>query len=552
MRIAFPSLLLLALLAPGANGQYTRRVSIDPSGIEPDRSCYDPVVADLGHFVAFESDARNLIAGDNNFDHDIFVKDLVTGTIERANLDSAGHEANAYCYGASISADGRYVAFYGLASNLVANDTNNKDDVFLRDRTTATTTRISVKATGGQANGASTSPSLSRSGRYVVFTSKATNLVTGDANGKSDLFLVDRDAGTIELVSVDSNGVQGNDWSDYATVSSNGRWIAFISKATNFVANDTNKKEDVFVRDRVAGTTVCVSLSTSGKPGNDRSDEAQISANGDVVVFQSLATNLVSGDTNTNFDVFAWDRAAGTTTRVSVDSAGTQAATGGTHASISADGNRIAFMSGSTDLVPGDTNGREDIFVRDVAAATTMRISVGNDDAEANNSNQMAAIAGDGSWVAFGSWATTLGGTDANGWQDIYARWLDPVDASVTSYGSGVGGFSGPPTLSTPADPQLGTTVFLDISNSLGAQTIGLLYGGHARAATPWKGGTLLVDSEWIKPLVISTDGIQLIEDLPDDLTLAGTLWDLQVIEADAFAPQGIAFSAGLELVLGY
>src|SRR5207245_298074 len=206
-----------------------------------------------GRFVAFTSVATNLVAGDANGVSDVFVHDRQAGTTERVSVDSAGSEGNGASTGVALSADGRFVAFTSVATNLVAGDTNGAADVFVHDRQTGTTERGSVDSAGSEGNGASTGVALSADGRFVAFTSAATNLVAGDTNGVTDVFVHDRQTGTTERVSVDSAGIEGNGASAGVALSADGRFVAFTSVATNLVAGDTNGAADVFVHDR--GTT---------------------------------------------------------------------------------------------------------------------------------------------------------------------------------------------------------------------------------------------------------------------------------------------------------
>jgi Tol biopolymer transport system component len=201
----------------------------------------------------------------------------------------------------------------------------------------------------------------------VAFSSLASNLVPVDANGTYDVFVRDRQSGTTELVSVDSNAVQGNGDSDVPAISGDGRFVAFTSFASNLVTGDTNGFGDVFVHDRQGGTTVRVSVDSTGEQGNGESGflRPAISADGRFVAFHSLASNLVALDTNGTEDVFVHDRQSGTTERVSLDSAGVQGNNGSFSASLSANGRYVTFDSVATNLVPGDTNGSQDIFIHD-------------------------------------------------------------------------------------------------------------------------------------------------------------------------------------------
>ncbi len=221
-----------------------------------------------------------------------------------------GTEADGVSYTSAISADGRFVAFYSGATNLVSGDTNGTTDVFVHDRQTGTTERVSVATGGGQAdNGSFGPPAISADGRFVAFYSNATNLVGGDTNSKYDIFVHDRQTGTTERVSVATGGGQATDSSQSPAISADGRFVTFYSNATNLVGGDTNGAADVFVHDRQTGTTERVSVATGGgqATGGDSYDPA-ISADGRFVAFDSAATNLVSGDSNSSDDMFVHDR----------------------------------------------------------------------------------------------------------------------------------------------------------------------------------------------------------------------------------------------------
>jgi Tol biopolymer transport system component len=228
-----------------------------------------------------------------------------------------------------------------------------------------TTTCVSVASDGSQGNDGSYSPSISADGRYVAFDSDASNLVSGDTNSESDVFVHDRQTGETTRVSVASDGEQGNEDSWYPSISADGRHVAFGSSASNLVGGDTNSEYDVFVHDRQAGQTTRVSVASDGGQGNDRSEEFSISADGRYVVFDSAASNLVGCDTNDVWDIFVHDRQAGQTTRVSAASDGSQGNSDSGGSSISADGRYVVFDSAASNLVGGDTNGNWDVFVHD-------------------------------------------------------------------------------------------------------------------------------------------------------------------------------------------
>jgi hypothetical protein len=235
---------------------------------------------------------------------------LAAGTTERVSVSSTGVQGNGDSGDnglEAVSPDGRFVAFDSAASNLVKSDTNGKYDVFVRDLQAGTTERVSVSSSGAQATGASfgsLDPSISAHGHFVAFFSDATDLVPGDTNGATDIFVRDRAKGTTERVSVGPHGRQANGDSGVvgAAISADGRFVVFPSDATDLV--EGSRGGGLYVRDRQAGTTERVDLGPHGVPGNGSSDRPAISAGGRVVAFDSDATNLVPGDTNGKLDVF--------------------------------------------------------------------------------------------------------------------------------------------------------------------------------------------------------------------------------------------------------
>lgn len=329
-------------------------------------------ISDDGSVVAFVSLADSLVPGDLNGGPgitdgmDVFVRDLANGTTTRVSVSSAGVEADRPCSGVAISADGRYVSFQTDASTLVGGDNNGLGDVFVHDRQSGVTERVSITNTGLEANSQSGNTpvgiiipylrgfDLSGDGRHSAFESIASNLTPKDLNGGiKDVFLRDQTQGTTTLVSVSTSGEVGFDASYDPSVSMDGRFVAFTSDAFNLVSADTNGEADIFVRDLQLGTTTRVSVATSGLQSNRGSWNPSISDDGRWISFESLASNLVTGDTNNAMDVFLHDRLNGTTSRVSIDSFGVQSAVGGSHPLISADGSVVAFFSDAMDLVPG-------------------------------------------------------------------------------------------------------------------------------------------------------------------------------------------------------
>lgn len=408
----------LVVKAPPPPGTLLR-ISLSTGGTQSNYHSWFPDISADGHFITFESFATNLVDGDTNQHTDIFVHDWQTGETTRVSVSSTGVQAIGGSYAPAISADGRFVAFYSYADNLVAGD-DSTYDVFVHDRLTGQTTMVSLSSAGVRGDGSSTSPDISADGRFVAFHSDAGNLVSNDTNEIEDVFVHDQQTGQTIRISVSSTGTQGNDVSAYPAISADGRFVAFGSKANNLVAGDTNNENDIFVHDRQTGQTTRVSVSSTGTQGNDLSGNPGISADGRYVVFESLATNLVGGDTNGKWDVFVHDRQTGQTRRVSVGSTGAQGNGGSAGASISGDGRYITFYSASSNLVPGDSNIWEDIFVHDQLTGQTNRISVATNGGSGNGGAFQPVISGDGRVVAFESEASNLLGGDTNEWRDIF------------------------------------------------------------------------------------------------------------------------------------
>jgi hypothetical protein len=382
----------------------------------------NPSISADGRYAAFDSAATSLVSGDTNGVRDVFVRDRIAGATYLISKSSAGVEGDTASYRPSFSSDGRYVAFHSYATNLVSGDTNGKEDVFVRDRQTGTTMLVSKDSAGVVGNDHSYVASISADGRYVAFVSVATNLVAGDSNGAEDVFVRDRQTGTTWLVSRNSAGVEGDAGSSVPSISTDGRYVTFESDATNLVAGDTNGKTDVFVRDRQTGTTTLVSKNSAGVEGNDHAYDPSISADGRYVAFWSPATNLVTGDTNAALDIFVRDRNTGTTWRVSKSSAGVEGDAGSTYSKISADGRYVTFNSEATNLVAGDTNGYADIFVRDRQTGTTTLVSKNSAGVQGEYASYSATISADGRYVVFQSVATNLVTGDTNGIRDIFVR----------------------------------------------------------------------------------------------------------------------------------
>ncbi|MFN7874007.1 MAG: S8 family serine peptidase, partial [Pirellula sp.] len=372
-----------------------------------------------GRYVAFTSIASTLVSGDTNNTSDIFVYDRQSHTIELISVSSAGERSNGGSYTPFISADGRYVAFSSSASNLVPDDTNDAVDVFVFDRWLHNTERVSIDGSAQQGNGWSGSPSLSADGRFVTFSSEASNLVPGDTNNASDIFVYDRQSHTVERISTSNDSDQANGRSLEPYLSANGRFVGFSSEATNLVLGDTNDAWDIFVYDRQTGVMERVSISDGGEQGSGFG-QISLSADGRFVAFYSFASNLVPSDTNNSFDIFVYDREINGIERVSISNVGTEGNGHSVAPSLSADGRFVVFSSLASNLVPADINNVDDIFVYDRSSRKVERVSVSDSGEQANQFCEFPSISADGRFIVFSSFASNLVPEDSNGETEIF------------------------------------------------------------------------------------------------------------------------------------
>jgi hypothetical protein len=399
----------------------TSRISVSGAGVQANHESRSATISADGRYVAFSSGASNLVRGDTNGVEDVFVRDLSAGTVVRASISSSGEQADAAATQPAISTDGRFVTFTSSATNLGSGDANDSGDVFVRDLRAGTTSRVSVSSDGTDGDNTSEGSAISATGRYVAFVSHASNLVAGDTNWIQDVFVRDRATDVTRRVSVASTGAEANDRSRGGSVSADGRYVAFESFASSLVAGDDNGVIDVFLHDLRKDTTVLVSRSSTGTSANGGSLAASLAADGRRIVFNSAASNLVPGDTNDATDMFARDLRTGSVTRIDLTGGGATPADA-FGASISQDGRYVAFVSFAADLVPGDTNDLADVFVRDLRYGVTSRVSVSTSGAQANLDSDGAAISADGRRVVFGSYASNLVPGDTNSLLDVFVR----------------------------------------------------------------------------------------------------------------------------------
>jgi Tol biopolymer transport system component len=407
---------LLAAVPALAGGGKTKLISRGLEGLEASL----PAVSGNGRVVAFQS-TSNVIGGEGSRT-EVFVRNLRTGERRLVSVGLNGAEAKGDSGSASISGGGRYVAFQSSASNLVNVDSNGFGQIFVRDLKRRETRLVSVGRAGGVGNSESYVPSISADGRYVAFESYASNLAGGDPRG-TQIFVRDLEDEETIRVSIGRNRAAANRHSFHPSISAHGRYVAFESIASNLVRRDRNDAADVFVRDLKTGQMRRVSVSSHEDQANGPSGRPSISAHGRYVAFESFASNLVPRDTNPTRDVFVRDLKSRKTRRVSVSSHRAQANHFSQHPSISASGRFVAFDSLSSNLVRDDANSDHDIFVRDRTTGRTRRVSVASNGGEGNADSYDPSTAASGRFVAFWSVASNLTRRDRNGHEaDVFRR----------------------------------------------------------------------------------------------------------------------------------
>jgi len=390
-----------AVVALPVGANTVERVSVGEGGVQADGASDLSALSADGRYVVFDSYATNLAPGEWMGSSKVFLRDRQTGATQLVSISSGGRTAG-QCYSPSITPDGRFVVFYTIAA-LVPEDWNNESDVYLHDRVTGLTERVSVGAGGVEGNDGSECylGSVSADGRYVTFSSWATNLVGVDTNAYPDVFVRDRQTGQTELVSVGIDWRMGDGESYAATISADGRYVAFLSPSTNLVSGVANGMTQVLVRDRLTARTQVVSVAENGDPGDGMSGFLSMSSDGRCVAFASESSNLGGGNADAAYHVFVHDRHTGVTERVSYSDEGSY------QTAISGDGRYVAFDS----YVGGVCH----IFVYDRQAAGTQWVTEGSDDYSGSPS-----ISTNGAYICFSSDAADLVPGDTNGVRDVF------------------------------------------------------------------------------------------------------------------------------------
>jgi Tol biopolymer transport system component len=412
----------LALTTVPVQAQVTTRASVDLVGGDADGPSNSASISGDGRYVAFASEADNLVPNDTNGVLDVFVYDRMTGTTIRASVDSSGAQASGPSYSSVISADGTHVVFASIASDL-AYPPSYLQQIYVHSLLTGKTVRVSVNANGDPANQDCASPGISADGHAVVFQSAATNLDIPDSTALTDIFVHDSTTQQTLCVSVSSQGVPANGESAHGSISGDGNLVAFESNASNLTNPDLNPSGlDLFLHNMQSKVTTALSVDPNGGGANGDSSHPHLTRDGSHCAFESYASNLVPGDTNGRVDIFMRDLQTNTNELVSVSSTGEQAQDGCFDASPSADGRYCAFFSFASNLDPPDGNGASDVFVRDRLSGSTRRVSVDSDGNEGNSGSATAELSGDGSFVCFKSKATNLVHGDNNATWDVFVH----------------------------------------------------------------------------------------------------------------------------------
>ncbi len=390
-----------------------------PFGIVPSSSVFETQISANGRWVTFRTVAENMLEGGNDPSSDIFLVDTKKGDIVQVSRTHTGGDPTGSCQSPVISATGRFVAYRTSDPDIVEGDELNTNDIFLFDRIKETTVRISTALNGGGATMVAWEPSISKNGRFVAFSSAANLLVAGDLDNTRDVFLRDVKLGVTTLLSPTPPGAAVDGASESPKISANGRFVVFESSAA-LLPEDDNGALDVYRRDLKLDTLELVSINADGLVGDASSSNPDISDNGRYVTFVSGAKNLVAGAT-AFVSVFRRDMKKGMLELVNANPDGVPSASIASAHSISPDGRFVAFGSLGTDLGPEDLNLHTDIYLKDMKKGDVTRVSLGFGGVETDDTSAAPSASKKGKFIAFESLATTLlEAGDGNFGTDIY------------------------------------------------------------------------------------------------------------------------------------
>lgn len=417
------------LLAGGCH--WVARASVDAGGGDANGRSHSPSISDDGRLVAFTSTASDLVPGDGNGSADVFVRDLRAGTTTRVSIDATGGDSDGASEWPAISGDGHHLAFQSSATDLVPGADAPVSKVYLRDLRTGTTTLVSAAADGSQPDGPSTHPAISDDGRHVAFASLASNLVPG-GNGRGGVFVRDLVTGTTTRVDLRPDGGEPNGTGGAPAISDDGRVVSYSSEATDLVAGDGNGRSDVFVRDLVTGTTTWSTVDhLMGAVPPKYLGGRSLSGDGHHVGFAATDVDATGEFVWTH--VYVHDLRSGTTRLVGATTEGAAGDGDSSGPALSDDGRFAAFSSWMPYVVPGDGNDRSDVFVQDLRTGTIQRRSVDPLGREADGASEGVAISGDGRYVAFPTLAALATGDGTTGFTGLDVVVVPAVTPTVDS-----------------------------------------------------------------------------------------------------------------------
>jgi Ca2+-binding RTX toxin-like protein len=416
--------------------QSTERVSTDSVGGEANADSSFAVLSSNGSHILFDSQASSLVGGDTNDVIDVFLKNTQTGETRRVNLDANGEQANGDSHAIAVSDDGTKILFESAASNLVGNDTNGKIDLFLKDLNTGVVTLVSTDEVGEALAEDTSGVALSADGTKVLFNT-AAKVVANDTNDAVDAFVKDLTTGKVVRVSTNSSDAEVIQGGEAVAMSADGTKILFDSDSADLVNDDTNGVRDSFVKDLLTQETIRVSVNANEKETSSANTSHGLSADGTKVLFSSSADNLVSGDTYGFNDIFIKDLQTGEVTRVNTNRYGEEANSVSVDASFSADGTKVLFNSYANNLFDGDNNDQADAYVKDLVSGDIVRLSNNAQAVSASGTSMGVSLSADGTKALFVSNATDIV-NDTNNASDIFLskvvvdNGIDMVQSSVS------------------------------------------------------------------------------------------------------------------------
>ncbi|WP_201859808.1 hypothetical protein [Microvirga soli] len=480
-----------------------------------------------GRYIVFDSDS-NIVPNVPFTGTKIFLKDTLTGSLSLVSVTQGGVQADGDSFSSAISANGRFVVFASSANNLVADDTNTDDDIFLKDLSTGLLTRVSTSTLGDEANEASQKTQVSADGRYVVFESGANTLVAGTALGRAHIYRKDTWSGTTELVSVSQGGTEGRNDSKNAQLSADGRYVVFETNANNLGGTDLNGRSDIYRKDMVTGAVNLVS-GAGNALGDDHSYNPHLTPDGRYVVFESHAKDLGGGLDGTR-DIFRKDLQTGEVILVSAAANGGAANASSEGARISADGRYVIFKSDASNLVAGSPAGAKNVFVKDLV---TGAITVLSADSGSQRDDYVPHISPDGRYALFTSPSGNLAPGDMNENDDVFrVDLLYKANASAIAEGRFI------ETTLAVGNASSATIAWGDGTSSTATPAGGSAAFHHVYASTGAKAATVILTEgalTWSVAHTIDTSSSTMVRNTAVADTLSGGA-DSDILTGDAFA----------------